>query len=77
MYADNPLLAMISKYENFAGKNLPIPIIYGNPQGTSAAFATAQANKTNSQIKDFVLTRAKSFTLASIDNETINGGLLQ
>jgi len=43
-----------------------------NPQGTSAAFATAQANKTNSQIKDFVLTRAKSFTLASIDNETID-----
>jgi len=29
VYADNPLLAMISKYENFGGKNLPIPIIYG------------------------------------------------
>lgn len=71
VYMDNPLLAMVSKYEKFGGKNLPIPIIYGNPQGRSASFANAQANKTNSQIKDFVLTRAKDYSLASIDNETI------
>lgn len=71
VYQDNPLLAMMSKYESFGGKNLPIPIIYGNPQGRSASFLKAQANKTNSQIKDFVLTRAKDYSLASIDNETI------
>lgn len=71
VYMDNPLLAMVSKYEKFGGKNLPIPIIYGNPQGRSASFANAQSNKTNSQIKDFVLTRAKDYSLASIDNETI------
>lgn len=71
VYSDNPLMAMLTKYENFGGQNMPIPIIHGNPQGRSANFATAQTNKTNSQLKDFVLTRAKDYSLASIDNETI------
>jgi hypothetical protein len=71
VYMDNPFLAMLPKMENFGGKNLPIPIIFGNPQGRSANFVKAQQNKTNSQLKDFVLTRAKDYSLASIDNETI------
>lgn len=71
VYADNPLLALLPKYKEFGGKNLPIPIIHGNPQGRSAVFATAQANKTNSQLKDFVLTRDRDYSLASIDNETL------
>lgn len=71
VYADNPYLAMLSKYESFGGKNLPIPIIYGNPQGRSASFSTAQANKTNSQLKDFVLTRNSDYSLASISNEVL------
>lgn len=71
VYKDNPLLAMLPKYEQFGGKNLPIPIIYGNPQGRSATFSTAQSNKTSSQLKDFVLTRSRDYSLASIDNETM------
>lgn len=71
VYQDNPLLAMLPKYEQFGGKNLPIPIIHGNPQGRSAVFATAQANKTNSQLKDFVLTRNQDYSLASISNEVL------
>jgi hypothetical protein len=71
VYRDNPLLAMMSKREDFRGKNMPIPIIYGNPQGRSATFSTAQSNKTASQITDFVLTRNKDYSLASIDNETL------
>lgn len=77
VYQDNPLLAMVPKYEQFGGKNLPIPIIYGNPQGRSATFSNAQGNKTSSKLKDFVLTRARDYSLASIDNETLFGGLLQ
>lgn len=50
---------------------MPIPVIFGNPQGRSAIFANAQANKTNTQIKDFTLTRNHDYSLASIDNETI------
>ncbi len=70
-YKDNPLLAMMPKMEDFGGKNLPIPIIYGNPQRRSADFATAQANSSSSKIKDFVLTRDHDYSLAAIDNETL------
>ncbi len=74
---DNPLLAMLPKMTDFGGKNLPIPIIYGNPQNGSATFATAQAGVSTSQLKDFVLLRSKDYSLAFIDNETLFGGLLQ
>lgn len=70
-YKDHPFFAMLSKYEQFGGQDMKIPIKYGIPQGRSATFATAQANKTNSQYKAFTLTRAKDYSLASIDNETI------
>lgn len=71
VYRDNPLLAMIPKYEQFGGENLKLPIKFGIPQGRSKTFSTAQANKTNTQYKAFLLTRAKDYSLASIDNETI------
>lgn len=67
----NPLLAMLNKYESFGGKNLPVPIRIGIPQGRSQDFATAQANKTASKYRDFVLTRVHDYALASIDNETL------
>jgi hypothetical protein len=70
-YLDNPLFAMVPKMEKFGGKNLPIPVTYGNPQGRSATFATAQANKGSSKIKDFTLTRVSDYSLASISNEAI------
>jgi hypothetical protein len=70
-YKDNPLLAMMPKMTEFGGKNLPIPIITANPQRRSATFATAQSNTTTSVIKDFVLTRVKDYSFASIDNETL------
>lgn len=75
VYKDNPFLAMVAKMENFGGRNLPIPILHGNPQGRSATFATAQANKGNSLLKDFVLTRVSDYSLASIDNETIKASM--
>jgi hypothetical protein len=55
VYKDNPLLALMPKYENFGGKNLPIAVA-----GTST-----------SQITDFVLTRVKDYAIATIDNETL------
>ena len=71
VYKDNPFLAMIAKYEDFGGENLKLPIKYGIPQGRSATFADAQANKTNTQLKAFLLTRVSDYSLASIANETI------
>ena len=71
-YQDHPLFALLPKYESFGGKNLPIPIIYGNPQGRSSLFAKAKANMTPGKYKDFVITRAKDYGLCSIDGETID-----
>lgn len=71
VYKDNPFLAMVSKYESFGGENLKLPIKYGIPQGRSATFSDALANKTNSQLKAFLLTRKSNYSLADIDNETL------
>ena len=72
-YRTNPLYAMIPKYMKFGGKNLPVPILYGNPQGRSKTFSVAQARGqlTSSQFKNFLLTRAKDYSIATIDNETM------
>ena len=70
-YKDNPLYAMLPKVENFGGRNLPIPIIYGIPQGRSTSFAKAQTNVDESQITDFVLTRVSDHGVAVIANEVI------
>jgi hypothetical protein len=73
VYQDNPLFAVMPKMEEFGGKNLPIPIHYGNPQGRSASFARAQARSASSSsaLQDFVLTRVKDYSFAIIDNETM------
>jgi hypothetical protein len=73
VYQDNPLMALMPKMEEFYGKNLPIPIIFGNPQGRSRTFTRAQTRgaATNSKVSDFVLTRVKDYSIADIDNETL------
>lgn len=70
-YEDHPFLALLPKMNRFGGKNLPIPIIYGNPQGRSSTFSYAKANKTPGKYEDFVITRAKDYGICSIDGETI------
>ena len=70
VYKDHPFMAMLSKDENFYGEDLKLPIIHGNPQGRSRTFSNAKANKTSSELKSFVLTRARDYSLATIDNET-------
>ena len=73
VYQDNPFLAMVPKYQQFLGKNLPIPLIYGNPQGRSKTFSNAQTRggSTSTKVDDFVLTRTKDYSIATIDNETL------
>ncbi len=71
VYKDNPLFAMMPKYTKFGGENMPIPLIYSNPQRRSATFATGQANTSTSALKQFVLTRAKDYSFASITGESI------
>lgn len=71
--SDNPLNGMMPGMTEFGGKNLPIPIIFGNPTGRSTSFARAQARslQTAAKIGDFVLTRVKDYGIAVMDNETL------
>jgi hypothetical protein len=71
VYKDNPFLAMLSKYEDFGGENLKLPVKYGIPMGRSADFSKAVTNKSASQLKAFLLTRKADYAIASIANETI------
>ena len=71
VYKDNPLLAMVAKYEDFGGENLKLPIKFGNPMGRSADFGTAQSNVTGGNIKAFLLTRVKDYAIAQIENEVL------
>ena len=71
VYKDNALLAMMPKYTKFGGENMPIPLIYSNPQRRSATFATGQANTSTSALEKFVLTRVKDYSFASITGESI------
>jgi hypothetical protein len=71
VYADHPLLAMLSKSEDFYGENMVLAVRIGDTQGRSATFATAQANITNFQAKKFIITRAKDYQLFSLETEAI------
>ena len=71
VYKTNPFLASLPKSEDFYGDSKKVPLIYGNPQGRSATFTTAQGNKGNTASKAFYLTRNHDYQLLSIDGETL------
>jgi len=71
VYKNNPFYALVPKYEKFGGLNMPIPLIYGNPQNVSATFATAQAETSTSSLGQFLLTRVKNYSVASVAGEAI------
>ena len=71
VYKNHPFLTLVPKNPRFKGKNLPIPVIYGRPQGVSSTFSTAQSNATASQIAEFLITRKKHYGVATVDGETL------
>ncbi len=74
VYKKNPLLAMLPKDESpsgFAGKYIPVPLIFGTPQGRSATFATAQTNQTAPQLASFFVYRVSNYQIATITNELL------
>lgn len=77
VYKNNPFFAMVPKMERFGGRNLPIPLQYGVPMSRAADYATANALKpgASSAFDRFVLTRAKDYCLATIDNETMEASV--
>tara|TARA_R110000824_G_scaffold240999_1_gene429656 strand:- start:311 stop:1558 length:1248 start_codon:yes stop_codon:yes gene_type:complete len=71
VYTNNPLLALMPKYEKFGGENMPIPIITTGPQRRSAVFGTGQDNTSLSKLHQFLLTRVKDYSFAVIEHEAI------
>lgn len=74
VYKKNPFLALVPKSESpsaFAGKYLPVPLVYGTPQGRSHTFTNAQNNQTPPLPASFFVYRATDYQLVTITNELI------
>lgn len=74
VYKNNPHLALVPKDERpsgFAGKYIPVPLIYGAPQGRSHTFASAQGNQTAPALSSFFVYRVSDYQLVTITNELL------
>lgn len=74
VYKKNPLLALIPKDESpsgFAGKYIPVPLVYAPPVGRSANFANAQSNQTAPGVNSFFVYRVSNYQLVTITNELL------
>lgn len=70
VWTNRPLTAWIPKFEQFGGRNMPIPLQYSNPAGRSVTFANAQTYASAAGLEDFLLTRVKDYSVATVDGET-------
>jgi hypothetical protein len=71
VYKENPFLALVPKNESpdgFAGKYIPVPLEYGNPQGRSHSFANAQAQQTATSLVSFFVYVIQDYQLVTITN---------
>ena len=71
VYSKNPWLAMIPKNESpdgFAGKYIPVPLEYGNPQGRAHTFANAQNQQTASDVVSYFVYAVQDYQLVTITN---------
>lgn len=74
VYDSNPFLALVPKDESrsgFAGKYIPVPLVYGTPQGRSATFSNAQSNQTAPALISFFVYRTENYQLVTITNELL------
>ncbi len=74
VYKENPFFALVPKDESpdgFAGKYIPVPLIYGTPQGRSHTFAKAQTNQTAAKDAAFFVYRISDYEIVTITNELL------
>jgi hypothetical protein len=71
VYKTNPTLAMMPKMTEAGGKYYPQPVQIGVSQGRSATFSTAQTNQTSSTFREYLVTLASDYSLATLDNKTL------
>lgn len=74
-YPENPLYAMVSKFNKFEGDSYPQPLQYGNPQNSSHTFSDAQGNNSSSTLGKFLLTRASDYSIARVQNEVAEASM--
>lgn len=70
-YQASAFWGMVGKDPKFTEKKRHIALRYGNPQGRSATFSTAQTNATASKFDDFEITRISDYAVGTIDGETL------
>lgn len=71
VYKENPFLALVPKNESpdgFAGKYIPVPLEYGNPQGRSHTFSNAQNQQTATSLASFFVYVIQDYQLVTITN---------
>lgn len=74
VYEKNPFLALVPKDESaggFAGKYIPVPLVYGTPAGRSAGFSNAQTNQNAPSLASFFVYRVSNYQLVTITNELL------
>jgi hypothetical protein len=71
-YKNRPMLALLPKDEGFGGRDMPIVNAFGNPQGRSSVFATAQANTTALKLEDFKIDIVSDYSVATISGELVD-----
>ncbi len=70
-FGETPFLAVVNKETSFNEDIKHIVLQYGNPQGRSATFATAQANNSASQFADWQLTRVSDYAVGTLAGELL------
>lgn len=75
IYTDNPLFAWFPKMENFGGKSMQVPFLYGNPNNRSTSLSTALSQSSTSKVAHFNVTRSKDYAVAFLDNETMEASM--
>ena len=68
--SDSPFLAMVPK-KSIVGESWDLPIVYAGTAGRSSAFATAQANKTQTSSTKFQIDTAPDYALASLNRRVM------
>lgn len=72
VYRRNKWFAMIHKEEDWAGEVVPIPVVYGNPQGASRTFSNLVSSTINqvtaSKAVKFFMQWTQDYALVSVTN---------
>ncbi len=73
VYRNNPFWALVPKSQQMGGSQYPVPVITQSAVA-NATFAYAQSDQYAAQPFTFQVTRKKIYSVATVDNETLEAG---